>query len=147
MWNHASKGLGDAFILGSTQGSSELRHGLNFGEAEHCLRCCAGTSSPLSSVLDESGGFESQCLDAFCGHTGLMEVARGLAGLQESLSDCKKPQEGTVLCLFFKFYTHTHVCVCISMYLETAWFLHFICGRSITTLFFLSKLCPLTGEA
>lgn len=111
MWNHASKGLGDAFILGSTQGSSELRHGLNFGEAEHCLRCCAGTSSPLSSVLDESGGFESQCLDAFCGHTGLMDVARGLAGLQESLSDCKKPQEGTVLCLFFKFYTHTRVCV------------------------------------
>lgn len=80
--------------------------------------------------------------DAFCGHTGLVEVARGLAGLQESLSDCKKPQEGTVLCLFFKFYTHTHVCVCISMYLETAWFLHFICGRSITTLFFV-QVVPL----
>lgn len=44
-------------------------------------------------------------------HTGLMEVARSLAGLQESLSDCKKPQEGTVLCQFFKFYTHTRVCV------------------------------------
>lgn len=46
-------------------------------------------------------GFESLGLDAFCRHTGLMEVARGLAGLQESLSDCKEPQEGTVLSVFF----------------------------------------------
>lgn len=43
-----------------------------------------------------------------------MEVARALAGLQESLSDCKKPQEGTVLSVlsYFNFiYTCTHVCV------------------------------------
>lgn len=26
--------------------------------------------------------------------------------------------------------------MCVCVYLETAWFLHFICGRSITTLFF-----------
>lgn len=66
----------------------------------------------------------------------LMEVATGLARLQESLSDCKKPQEGTVLSVFLKFYIYTHVCVCV--YVETAWFLHFICGRSITTLVFPS---------
>lgn len=73
-------------------------------------------------------------------------MARGLAGLQESLSDCKEPQEGTVLAVFFKFYIymHTHVCVCVC--LETAWFLHFICGRSITTLFFF-LVVPLNGEA
>lgn len=56
MKNRASRGLGDAFILGSTQVWSEFRHGLNFGEAEHSLRCCTGTSSPLSSFLDGSGG-------------------------------------------------------------------------------------------
>lgn len=56
MGNDASRGLGDASILGSTQGWSEFRQGLNFGEAGHCLRCCAGTSSPLSSFLDGSGG-------------------------------------------------------------------------------------------
>lgn len=49
----------------------------------------------------------------------LMEVARGLAGLQESLSDCKKPQEGTVLSVlsYFNFiYTCAHTRVCISIY-------------------------------
>lgn len=33
----------------------------------------------------------------------------------------------------------------ICLYLETAWFLHFICGRSVTIFFF--NLCLLTGEA
>lgn len=41
----------------------------------------------------------------------LMEAAAGLARLQEPLSDCKKPQEGTVLSVFFKFYIYTHMCV------------------------------------
>lgn len=45
----------------------------------------------------------------------LMEVATGLAGLQESLSDCKKPQEGTVLSVFFKFYIYMHTRVCVYM--------------------------------
>lgn len=45
------------------------------------------------------------------------------------------------VCIFLSF-MHTHVCIYV--YLETAWFLHFICGRSITIFFF--KLCPLTGE-
>lgn len=55
MRNHACRDLGDALTLGSTQGWSEFRHVLNFGEAEHRLRFCAGTSSPISSFLDESG--------------------------------------------------------------------------------------------
>lgn len=41
----------------------------------------------------------------------LMEAAAGLARLQEPLSDCKKPQEGTVLSVFLKFYIYTHMCV------------------------------------
>lgn len=61
-------------------------------------------------------GFESLGLDAFCRHTGLMEVARGLAGLQESLSDCKEPQEGTVLSVFFKFYIYMHTHMCVYVY-------------------------------
>lgn len=36
------------------------------------------------------------------------------------------------------------MCVGICLYLETAWFLHFICGRSVT---FFFNLCLLTGEA
>lgn len=75
----------------------------------------------------------------------LVEVARGLAGMQESLCDCKKPQEGTVLSVFSFFvvfnliYIHAHINVCICVYLETAWFLHFICGKSI---FYFSSYAP-----
>lgn len=72
----------------------------------------------------------------------LMEVATGLARLQESLSDCKKPQEGTVLSVFLKFYIYTHVCMCIcrnclvfALYL---WQKH--------NYFSFSKLCPFTGR-
>ena len=42
-------------------------------------------------------------LDVLCRHTGLVEVARGLAGMQESLYGCKKAQEGTVLSVFLVF--------------------------------------------
>lgn len=35
------------------------------------------------------------------------------------------------------------MCVGICLYLETAWFLHFICGRSMTIIFFFFKLVPL----
>lgn len=46
----------------------------------------------------------------------LMEVATGLARLQESLSDCKRPQVGTVLSVFFKFYIYMHTHMCVYVY-------------------------------
>lgn len=120
MRNHASRGLADAFILGSTQGWYEFRHGLNFGEAEHCLRCCAGTSSSLSSFLDGSGdigkGLDRQAeLDAFCSHRGSHgggHRSGQVAGVPVWLQ--KATRRDSYVCIFKILYIHT--CV----YVETA---------------------------
>lgn len=148
MRNHASRGLADAFILGSTQGWSEFRHGLNSGEAEHCLRCCAGTSSSLSSFLDGSGdigkGLDPQAeLDAFCSHRGSHgggHRSGQVAGVPVWLQ--KATRRDSFVCIFKILYIHTRVCMCIcrnclvfALYL---WQKH--------NYFSFSKLCPFTGK-
>lgn len=60
-------------------------------------------------------------------------------GCRSPCLTAKSHKKGQFCLCFLNFiYTHTRVCV----YLKTAWFLHFICGRSITTLFFF-QVVPL----
>lgn len=128
-------------------------------ETEHWLRCCAGTSSPLCSSLEESGDLgrfrgQSLChcrwtgwaIDACCRHRSYGSGQRSGWDAERPLWLQKAMRRDSFVCVVSYFYTYTctHVCTCV--YLETAWVLHFICGRSITILVFI-KLCPLTGEA
>lgn len=80
-------------------------------------------------------------LGAFCRHTGVL--ARMQEGCWQKVS---RREFFLLLFFFFNIYIHAHRCVCVGicLYLETAWFLHFICGRSVT---FFFNLCLLTGEA
>lgn len=66
-------------------------------------------------------------------------MARGLAGLQESLSDCKEPQEGTVLSVLnFYIYMHTHVCVCMCILRNCLIFALYLWQKHNYFIFFLA---------